>query len=315
MTGISGPDTLGFGYDGLGRRRSLTVNGRTTVTLYDGWNPIQLQEHGVAVENRLMGLRLDALYARVRDGQVETYLTDALGSVLELRDAAQVPTVSYAYDPYGGTQASGTSSNTVKYTGREEDLGDLYYYRHRYYKPSIGRFLSEDPIGLAGGENLYGYVGGDPINYYDPLGLTEFPDDFVGPLPPDGYYTSEMTQTECGKVPPAPPGADINKNMEQAKKSWNPKWFYNQVRNKGPWDYKQHGRKYEDFGNFNFGATGSAFGSPASVLRRGTGWANQKADTKRTGLGSPFGGYPYGDDPKDQEQISKGIKYCECMGY
>ena len=73
MIGISGPDTLGFGYDGLGRRRSLTVNGRTTVTLYDGWNPIQLQENGVAVENRLMGLGLDAIYARVRDGLVESY--------------------------------------------------------------------------------------------------------------------------------------------------------------------------------------------------------------------------------------------------
>jgi hypothetical protein len=134
-------------------------------------------------------------------------------------------------------------------------------------------------------------------------------------LPPDGYYTSEMTQTKCGKVPLAPPGVDVNKNMQQANDNWNPFWFYNQVRNNGPWDYKQSGRRYEDFGNFNYGATGSAFGWPDSVLRRGAGYANQKADPTRRGLGSPLGGFPYGDDPKDQEQIDKGIQYCDCMGY
>lgn len=124
-----------------------------------------------------------------------------------------------------------------------------------------------------------------------------------------------MTKTKCGKVPPAPAGADINKNMRQADDSWNPFWFYEQVRNKGPWDYKQHGRKYEDFGNFNYGATGSAFGIPDSVLHRGAGWANRKADPTRQGLGSPWGRYPYGDDLNDQEQIGKGIDYCECIGY
>ncbi|MGZ3912013.1 MAG: polymorphic toxin type 44 domain-containing protein, partial [Flavisolibacter sp.] len=92
-------------------------------------------------------------------------------------------------------------------------------------------------------------------------------------------------------------------------------WFYNQVQNKGPWDYKQQGRKYEDFGNFNFGATGSAFGIPQNILQRGAGWANQKADPTRKNLGDPWGGYPYGDDPNDQDQIEKGSNYCGCMGY
>lgn len=62
-----------------------------------------------------------------------------------------------------------------------------------------------------------------------------------------------MMQTKCRKVPPGPPGADIDSNMQLADDKWDPFWFYDQVRNKGPWDYKQQGRKYEDFGNFNFG--------------------------------------------------------------
>ncbi len=137
----------------------------------------------------------------------------------------------------------------------------------------------------------------------------------MGPLPPSGYYTSEMINTKCGKVPPAPPGTDINSNMQLADDKWDPFWFYNQVRNKGPWDYKQQGGKYEDFGNFNFGATGYAFGFPLGILQRGAGWANQKADPSRKNLGSPWGEYPYGDDPSDQEQIKSGSSYCECMGY
>jgi len=130
-----------------------------------------LKNGATVVENRLMGLPLDANYARTRNGIVESYLTDALGSTLELRDSAQNPTVRYTYAPYGKTTASDSSTNLVKYTGREQDLADLYYYRYRYYKPSIGRFISEDPIGLAGGFNIYAYTLNDPVQQRDPSGL------------------------------------------------------------------------------------------------------------------------------------------------
>jgi RHS repeat-associated protein len=54
-------------------------------------------------------------------------------------------------------------------TGKQDATGTLYR-RARYYDPQTGRFTQEDPIGLAGGLNLYGYAGGDPVNLSDPAG-------------------------------------------------------------------------------------------------------------------------------------------------
>jgi RHS repeat-associated protein len=53
----------------------------------------------------------------------------------------------------------------------QADGTGLLYRRNRYYDPQTGRFTQEDPVGLAGGLNLYGYAGGDPVNYSDPFGL------------------------------------------------------------------------------------------------------------------------------------------------
>ena len=53
----------------------------------------------------------------------------------------------------------------------KRDQSGLMYMRNRYYDPTTGRFTQEDPLGLAGGMNLYGFAGGDPVNFSDPFGL------------------------------------------------------------------------------------------------------------------------------------------------
>ena len=55
-------------------------------------------------------------------------------------------------------------------TTRELDGTGLYYYRARYYHPTLSRFISEDPIEYAAGANVYAYVGGDPVRRVDPYG-------------------------------------------------------------------------------------------------------------------------------------------------
>ncbi len=58
------------------------------------------------------------------------------------------------------------------FASREEDAeSGLYYFRNRYFSPRLGRFISYDPLGVAGGANRYAYVGGRVTKYSDPLGL------------------------------------------------------------------------------------------------------------------------------------------------
>ncbi|HZG43072.1 MAG TPA: RHS repeat-associated core domain-containing protein, partial [Longimicrobium sp.] len=54
----------------------------------------------------------------------------------------------------------------------KRDLTGNLYMRNRYYDPRAGRFSQEDPIGLAGGLNAYGFAAGDPVTYSDPYGLS-----------------------------------------------------------------------------------------------------------------------------------------------
>jgi RHS repeat-associated protein len=162
---------VGYAYDAFGRRKSETVNGTTTSLLYDGANVIQ--EQSAATVNLLTGLGLDETFSRTDSGGQKSFVADALGSTVALADTAGTLSTSYNYQPFGKATATGaTSTNTFQYTGRESDANGLTNLRARYQQPTLQRFLSEDPIGFAGGQaNLYSYSSDNPTNLADPSGL------------------------------------------------------------------------------------------------------------------------------------------------
>jgi RHS repeat-associated protein len=161
LVGISGGGiTASFAYDGVGRRISKTVNSVTTDFLYDGLNPIQEWSGGSPVATLLTGLGLDEVISRTESGSRSTFLTDALGSTVALTDGTGAVQTEYTYEPFGAVTVTGTSStNSYQFTGRENDETGLFYYRARYYSHLLQRFISEDPIGFAGGDpKLYAYA-------------------------------------------------------------------------------------------------------------------------------------------------------------
>jgi RHS repeat-associated protein len=160
-----------FNYDIRGRRTNKVINSVGSQFLYDG-NDIAAEVGGGAVgASYLRSLNVDESFIRQANSGNEHYHADALGSSLALSNASGSPAAMYAYEPFGRTTITGTSVSSYQYTGRENDGTGLYYYRARYYSTVLQRFISQDPIGMAGGTNFYSYVRNNPINLTDPLGL------------------------------------------------------------------------------------------------------------------------------------------------
>ena len=169
-----------FTYDMFGRRLSKTVDGDAIYFVYDRDNVIlDFVDSGsdVVLEKRyLHGARVDQVLAQEDgNGDVIWHLTDHLGTVKDLVDSSGVVVNHFVYDSYGNVVSQTDEMVVSRYlfTGREWDseIG-LYYYRARYYDATVGRFISQDPIGFeAGDANIYRYVFNSPLNYTDPTGL------------------------------------------------------------------------------------------------------------------------------------------------
>lgn len=126
---------------------------------------------GSSPSANLLSGTLDEVFTRTDGNGPLSYLRDALGSTQALTDSTGAIQQQYTYDPYGSTSTSGNStSNSYEFTGRETDATGLYYLRARYYNPTTGRFLSEDPAGFRAGINLYAYVYDSPVVFTDPSG-------------------------------------------------------------------------------------------------------------------------------------------------
>jgi len=166
--------TVSFKYDPFGRRIEKVSSVGTTIFAYDGDNIVEeLGSTGTSVARYTQGLGIDEPLAMYRGGAAYYYHTDGLGSIEALTDSKAHVAAGYLYDSFGNLTAStGKITNPFRYTARELDSETgLYYYRARYYDPSVGRFLSEDPIKFVAGINFYAYAFNNAPNRQDAYGL------------------------------------------------------------------------------------------------------------------------------------------------
>ena len=142
-------------------------------------------------------------------------LTDAAGAVLWDRIAT----------PFGDEHTvTGTLTQKLQFPGQIEDSETAFFQNwHRDYDPELGRYVQSDPIGLLGGINTYGYVGGNPVMYVDPSGLEykEFGQvghgGIIGPVDNNVIYVADIPEKDaigdktviCGCGTP-PENADVD---------------------------------------------------------------------------------------------------------
>ena len=112
---------------------------------------------GSVVARYAQGLSIDEPFAMLRSGATSYYEQHGLGSVTSLSSGAGALAQTYTFDSFGEqTGSAGSLTNPFQYTGRELDSeSSLSYMRARYFDPSTGRFISEDPLGFdSGGGNF-----------------------------------------------------------------------------------------------------------------------------------------------------------------
>ena len=182
----NGTELVQFEYDPLGRRVAKGPIGTPTRFAYDG-EDILLEQGPSGNFTYLHGPGIDEPLARESSTGVRTYYhADGLGSIVKRTDAAGNAIAAQAYDSFG---IGMSLPSGYAFTGRERDAETgLDFHRARYYSSGIGRFLSEDPIGLKGGLNYYAYVANNPTNRKDPLGLAPMDADEYGMSRQRGCY-------------------------------------------------------------------------------------------------------------------------------
>jgi RHS repeat-associated protein len=166
-----------YGYDASNRRIRKTVGAVTTYYLYDLNNQLIAE---TLVDGTVLReyIYLDGEPLVLKEYQTNPgtyyFINDHLGTPQQLVTSTGSVVWQAAYQPFGQAQIkTETVMNNLRFPGQYYDAETgLHYNWNRYYDPEVGRYISADPIWLDGGMNLYAYVGGNPVNFFDLSGLT-----------------------------------------------------------------------------------------------------------------------------------------------
>ncbi|HEX8703421.1 MAG TPA: DUF6531 domain-containing protein [Myxococcaceae bacterium] len=184
-------DRVSFTYDPMGRRTRKTVYRgdeliASTSWVWDGAVPIHERRSGEAPITWMFEPSGMIPLARLQGERRWSVLTDHLGTPTELLDEDGGLAWRMQMDLYGAATVEELQTDCpFRWPGQYEDRETgLHYNRFRYYAPQSGRFLSADPLGVAGGLGAYNYVE-DPLTRIDPLGLTSCTAQDLKDLPPN----------------------------------------------------------------------------------------------------------------------------------
>jgi RHS repeat-associated protein len=197
-----------FQYDGLGRRRVVrdynwqSAIGNWQLTnevryVCDGYLPMQERDANNTVRvTYIRGLDLSGtfggaggiggLLARTDNSGSAYYHAAVGGNITLLTDSSGNVPARYRYDPFGralGMWGPLAAPNVMRFSSMPDyEQADLVGYPFRFYGPGPHRWLNQDPIREAGGLNLYGFVGNNPVSRIDPLGLAWY--DYIPGIGP-----------------------------------------------------------------------------------------------------------------------------------